>query len=481
VDSDGRLWVATFSGVASLDAENPNAAAATGATTDSPEPQKDATKDTPPETPKPRQWKPLPLPLKPRTPDEDKVALSPQSQAVLSLCTDTKGRVWMGTRTEGIFRCDPKAGTWERLGRKEGLPDMFVRCLAMDSAGFLWAGTYGGGIAVFEPEELRFQRDDLVLDYRDSSVWSSRGWVYRDRTRAASLATFILGRRLRKAQADHEGKALCLYFDGPEGVNALGATPSPTGTTLGSVTDYRGVVLLNAETGETIRGWELTNDRAESVEKNDSALANDIPAMADLTLIAAQETQTGEAATKPPSGGDEPPEIAELTKAGTRARFLNALSVGQDRGIGPVFSLAEPTFYVRTEDGLGATLRAEQNPQQAALLFDGNVSTRPWRTPAGMLGWSGVLEFGGPVELEGVVVCSAPDGPSAPVSGLCLEAWDGKAKRWQWVGAVCGDRNARQVIVKRCATNRVRLGVLARDAVMSEIIVYAKAASEKIE
>jgi hypothetical protein len=62
-----------------------------------------------------------------------------------------------------------------------------------------------------------------------------------------------------------------------------------------------------------------------------------------------------------------------------------------------------------------------------------------------------------------------------------LEAWDGKAKRWQWVGAVCGDRNARQVIVKRCATNRVRLGVLARDAVMSEIIVYAKAASEKIE
>jgi ligand-binding sensor domain-containing protein len=157
VDSDGRLWVATFSGVASLDAENPNTAVGTSAATNAPAPQKDETKDTPPETEKPRQWKPLPLPLKPRTPDEDKVALSPQSQAVLSLCTDTKGRIWMGTRTEGIFRCDPKAGTWERLGRKEGLPDMFVRCLAMDSAGFLWVGTYGGGIAVFEPEEFRLR------------------------------------------------------------------------------------------------------------------------------------------------------------------------------------------------------------------------------------------------------------------------------------------------------------------------------------
>lgn len=150
----------------------------------------------------------------------------------------------MGTRTQGIYRYSPGKGTWEQLGPKGEFPDVFVRSLAIDAGGALWAGTYGGGVTLFEPPALRFVARDVVLDYRGTQIRSSKGWTYDDRVGVRSLEPFLYGRRVRKVQCDAEQKHFCLYFDGPEHVREV--------EEVGSHGTCQGVVLLDGLTGEIL-------------------------------------------------------------------------------------------------------------------------------------------------------------------------------------------------------------------------------------
>ena len=214
VDSQDRLWAATLAGAAVLEDD---------------------------------VWQPLTLPIEKRTPEQKKVAVTPQSPAVLALSGAQDGCMWLGTRTEGLYRYSPEEKTCRRLGPTREFPDVFVRSLALDPSGTLWAGMYGGGVVVFQPARLRFVGRGLTLDYVDSALLSSHGWVYDDRVLASSLETFVYGRRIRKVQSDTEQRYLGLYFDGPERANELESTDD------GSA--FQGVVLLDAQTGQ-IR-WSL--------------------------------------------------------------------------------------------------------------------------------------------------------------------------------------------------------------------------------
>jgi ligand-binding sensor domain-containing protein/two-component sensor histidine kinase len=61
-------------------------------------------------------------------------------------CTvsDADGVLWVGT-SRGLLRLRELELT--RFGARQGLPDSFVRSLALDRAGSLWIGTNGGGLA----------------------------------------------------------------------------------------------------------------------------------------------------------------------------------------------------------------------------------------------------------------------------------------------------------------------------------------------
>ncbi len=135
-DAAGRLWAGTWSGVACLIGQ---------------------------------RWESYAMPLPKLTEAQMKGALTPQSQAVLRIIAAADGSLWLGTRTEGVWRLLPPPATtapvggapaadapveqpaaeWAQLGRTEGLPDPFVRDLCFDALGRLWVATYGGGLVCF--------------------------------------------------------------------------------------------------------------------------------------------------------------------------------------------------------------------------------------------------------------------------------------------------------------------------------------------
>ncbi|MBN4065952.1 hypothetical protein JYT51_01305 [Candidatus Amoebophilus asiaticus] len=70
-----------------------------------------------------------------------------QSQ-VLSICEDSKGYLWVGTYGGGVSKFDGK--TFVRFSDKEGLPNNIVYSIIEDKAGTIWMGTYGGGVCKFD-------------------------------------------------------------------------------------------------------------------------------------------------------------------------------------------------------------------------------------------------------------------------------------------------------------------------------------------
>ncbi|HMF08317.1 MAG TPA: two-component regulator propeller domain-containing protein, partial [Thermoanaerobaculia bacterium] len=61
---------------------------------------------------------------------------------ISALLEDPQGVIWIGTRQGGVLRySDGKFRAWMK---KDGLPNDFVRCLALDRKGRVWLGTDGG-------------------------------------------------------------------------------------------------------------------------------------------------------------------------------------------------------------------------------------------------------------------------------------------------------------------------------------------------
>ena len=142
---DGRLWLATRGGVARLD---------------------------------------------PQTLRFETVVELPDASAVLA---DSKGRIWAGSRVEGVGTHDPCSGGWKAVE----LPDKRVNALAEDRFGALWIATQGAGAFRLDPDGGVFGvttkeglPDDKVLAVRcdaNGDLWFGfeRGGVARARGQRA--------------------------------------------------------------------------------------------------------------------------------------------------------------------------------------------------------------------------------------------------------------------------------------------------------
>jgi len=78
---------------------------------------------------------------------------SPLSREAINVITsDSRGRVWFGTREAGAFVLE--GGELRRFTTREGLADNSVTSILEDFEGNLWFGTYGGGICRLGGEKV---------------------------------------------------------------------------------------------------------------------------------------------------------------------------------------------------------------------------------------------------------------------------------------------------------------------------------------
>ncbi len=135
---------------------------------------------------------------------------------VWSVFQDRDGVLWFGTTYGGVSRYDPSAKpvpsgveglraggkTWTAFTAKDGLAGNSVISIIQDREGYLWFGTWGGGVSRYDPsakpvpsgvEGLRAggktwttftTRDGLagisvskILQDRDGYLWFATGWV----------------------------------------------------------------------------------------------------------------------------------------------------------------------------------------------------------------------------------------------------------------------------------------------------------------
>jgi ligand-binding sensor domain-containing protein/signal transduction histidine kinase len=128
---------------------------------------------------------------------DDGSSLSRANVATNGLAEDREGFLWVATR-EGLDQLDPATGRVRPFrqvpGDPHSLPENHVRAVTVDRAGRVWAATFGGGVARFEPELQAFAvyRHDvgdsyslpsdtvLSLAASDAGVWvgTVRGLAY---------------------------------------------------------------------------------------------------------------------------------------------------------------------------------------------------------------------------------------------------------------------------------------------------------------
>jgi ligand-binding sensor domain-containing protein/signal transduction histidine kinase len=112
------------------------------------------------------------------------------NQNVQSVWEDHEGGVWLCAGAEGLTRM--RELPYRLLSSRQGLPTDNVKNVTADPAGGLWLATQGSGVARVAPEgAVSLQRNEGLADNeaavvyaaRDGSVWvgtSSRLWVRRD-------------------------------------------------------------------------------------------------------------------------------------------------------------------------------------------------------------------------------------------------------------------------------------------------------------
>ena len=109
--------------------------------------------------------------------------------AILATCEDGEGNLWVGTRADGLCRLRPRqVFVWRHL---EGDVEVAPRSLAESPDGAVWASAYGRGLYRIAPDQPgRFSRQSLpslpnvlwsepICVTRDDSFWFVAGPVLR--------------------------------------------------------------------------------------------------------------------------------------------------------------------------------------------------------------------------------------------------------------------------------------------------------------
>ena len=147
-------------------------------------------------------------------------------EVITVLQTDPKGRLWIGTSNNGLYRFDPVSGQLQHyrpdIANPIALQPGVVTTLVRDSRGWLWVGTLGGGLSLLktpnddDDKPPRFQRFGIPEGLPDVVVnkilEDAEGyiWVSTDAGLAVQDAKTLKIRALRQA----EGVELSSYWIG---------------------------------------------------------------------------------------------------------------------------------------------------------------------------------------------------------------------------------------------------------------------------
>lgn len=109
----------------------------------------------------------------------------------LTLCFDTKGRLWAGTRSKGLLLYDLKKDQFYRYSRSKGedgtfATDKAVKSIMVDKSSSIWFGTWGEGISVLHQSAQKFMRhqkfgEDTPYSMNNDVVGlaeDSRGYIW---------------------------------------------------------------------------------------------------------------------------------------------------------------------------------------------------------------------------------------------------------------------------------------------------------------
>ncbi len=112
---------------------------------------------------------------------------------IMSLFSDSQGRIWVGTFNQGLFLLDStlniKTQYFNNPNDPESVPSNRVYQIFEDRSGSLWVGTWKGGISVYHPFASKFQHfthtwyDSSSLS--DATIWS----IQEDQAGALWVAT----------------------------------------------------------------------------------------------------------------------------------------------------------------------------------------------------------------------------------------------------------------------------------------------------
>jgi ligand-binding sensor domain-containing protein/signal transduction histidine kinase len=130
-----------------------------------------------------------------RNDPEDPDSLS--HNMIMGLVEDSQGYLWIGTYGGGLDRFDPQTQIFthfRHLPEDPGsLSDDRVRSLILDRSGVLWIATHGGGVSALNPGSSKF--DVLGPDPEDPG--SAKGWlvdkIYEDREGGLWIGTNDMG------------------------------------------------------------------------------------------------------------------------------------------------------------------------------------------------------------------------------------------------------------------------------------------------
>lgn len=96
---------------------------------------------------------------------------------------DSQGRLWFGTRGDGLLQFDQQHKTFSRYGVEEGLPNQYIYGILEDDQGDLWLST-NKGLCEFKPDKGSFTNYNLShgipqnqFNYR-SAYKDENGWMY---------------------------------------------------------------------------------------------------------------------------------------------------------------------------------------------------------------------------------------------------------------------------------------------------------------
>ncbi len=201
------------------------------------------------------------------------------TDALITVLSAGPGRVWIGTRDQGLLLCDRQKGVIRHLTVADGLPSHTIASLLLDRQQNLWAGTYAGlvrytpttgRLAVYREAEgladAELNRGSAFAD-ADGALWfGGVGGIYRVRPDQAVLTPAHAAPRLlatgvgrRAGAAEH-----IMRLAGRVGELTLAAGPEAYLELRLALTDFfapeqsRYAYRLRTPAGEVLSAWLAT-------------------------------------------------------------------------------------------------------------------------------------------------------------------------------------------------------------------------------